>query len=123
MVRRIDNGLNFFGLKSNYAPERAWTTTGEILEQIMKRAKDENDNINNILSNLNLVDVLAEGFSEVQKVNTYSFEDEIKETNKLIELQQSLKKKTIEVIHKMTTHYTQRHNDKTFGWWCSVSLA
>ena len=97
MIKRSRKYLNYFGFGPNYVPERAWTTIEKELQRIMRNAKQQSDNVNNILSKIDNVDVLSSGFAEIQRASVIPFQEQLKETRKLVKLNKNLKKSTITV--------------------------
>ena len=61
----------------------------------MRNAKQQSDNVNNILSKIDNVDVLSSGFSEIQCASIVPFQLQLKETQQLVKLNKHLKKSTI----------------------------
>ena len=104
MIKRIDLGLNFFGYRETYVPERSWKTIGNELTFVLKNAEDESKEVNSVLQRIETISVLSAGFKQVKKLNIVPFEQELSETEKLIQLQQYLKKKTISVSRRRFLH-------------------
>ena len=97
MMKRLDKGLDYFGFKPNYAPERAWTTIKGNLDNIMQHAKEKSDSIDSLFKRINLGDKLSEASSSLVKTMIIPFKQELLETGKLVEMQKSLKEETIQV--------------------------
>ena len=97
MIKRIDTKLNYVGYKSNYAPESQWTYIMDQLETVLRDAKTQSDKVNNILERIETIDVLEDGFQNIQQADIDIFESKLQETQRLIELQKALKRETINV--------------------------
>ena len=105
LIKRINLGLNFFGYKPTYVPDRSWKDIQDELHKVLTNAEKESKSVNSILEKIERNSVLSDKFKQVESLNILPFEKELDETKKLIELQQSLKKKTIKVRHNRYLQY------------------
>ena len=116
-IKLITSGLNYFGYRDKEFSSIGWETAGNDVVNLLKTADSQAENINNILKTVLIRDVMSSNQQLLTDAMLVPARAELKETDRRIRLEESLKEKAVKVRNEKESFQIRTCDTKTASCW------